>query len=295
MTMTRDSTSEAIDRTEHTARIRSEDAPPDDGYALGRTEAEYERLALQSKIIEPITARLLDAAGVGPGMRVLDIGTGVGDVAILAAEKVGFYGEVVGIDCDPQVLCIARRRAAERHYANTTFQVGTETQHETGDRNDFVTARLVLCHQPDPVQFLRTAASLVRPGGVLAIHDSVLHAPPFSQPQSSERDYAMALAAQVMGAVLPNPDAGARMFELFQRANLPEPSVSCELPVDGGESSPFYEWCAAALRSLLPHGERLGIYSGRDLENLAQRIRESVVTTGAQIAGPHQYCGWAQM
>jgi len=32
-----------------------------------------------------------------------------------------------------------------------------------------------------------------------------------------------------------------------------------------------------------------------DLENLAQRIRESVVTTGAQIAGPHQYCGWAQM
>jgi hypothetical protein len=46
---------------------------------------------------------------------------------------------------------------------------------------------------------------------------------------------------------------------------------------------------------LLPHGERLGVYSGRDLENLAQRIRESVVAAGAQIAGPHQYCGWAQM
>jgi SAM-dependent methyltransferase len=266
-----------------------------DAYALGRTDAEYERLALQSKIINPITARLLDAAGVGPGMRVLDIGTGVGDVAFLAAERVGPQGEVVGIDCDPKVLCIARRQAAEGYYANMTFQVGTETQHETDGRYDVVAARLVLCHQPDPIQFLRAAASLVRPGGVLVIHDAVLHGPPFSKPQSPEWDYAMGLAAQALGAVLPNPDAGARLFELFRLADLSEPTVSCELPVAGGASSLFYEWCAEALRSLLPHAERLNIYSAPDLENLAQRIRDNVVAAGAQIAGPHQYCGWAQM
>jgi hypothetical protein len=57
----------------------------------------------------------------------------------------------------------------------------------------------------------------------------------------------MSLAAQVLGVVLPNPDAGAQMFELFRRAGLSEPSVSCELPVDGGESSPFYEWCVRQL------------------------------------------------
>src|SRR5215472_10896035 len=80
-------------------------------YVLGHSPAEIQRLKAQAEILRPITERLLLNAGIGPGMRVLDIGCGAGDVAMLAAGLVGPSGSVVGIDRNPQVLAMARERA----------------------------------------------------------------------------------------------------------------------------------------------------------------------------------------
>jgi protein-L-isoaspartate O-methyltransferase len=57
-------------------------------YPLGHTAHELARLARQARLIDPITRRFLAAAGVGQGMRVLDLGSGVGDTAFLLAECV---------------------------------------------------------------------------------------------------------------------------------------------------------------------------------------------------------------
>src|SRR6476660_5273271 len=58
-------------------------------YAMGYDDRERRRLQLQASIINPVTEQLLRRAGLGVGMRVLDVGSGVGDVAILAARIVG--------------------------------------------------------------------------------------------------------------------------------------------------------------------------------------------------------------
>ena len=47
------------------------------------------RLVLQAELLKPITERLLREAGIKPGMRILDLGSGAGDVAMLAATLVG--------------------------------------------------------------------------------------------------------------------------------------------------------------------------------------------------------------
>ena len=52
-------------------------------YPLGHTDAELKRLATQARLIDPITRRYLVSAGITEGMRVLDVGSGAGDVAIL--------------------------------------------------------------------------------------------------------------------------------------------------------------------------------------------------------------------
>ena len=67
-------------------------------YFLGHSDAEIERLAQQSAFYRDATEALLKSAGLGPGMRVLDIGSGAGDVSLLAAEMVGPSGAVLGID-----------------------------------------------------------------------------------------------------------------------------------------------------------------------------------------------------
>src|SRR6266851_1963589 len=82
-------------------------------YALGSTEAEHERLIRQAARLAPFTERFFREAGIGAGQRVLDIGSGVGDVAMLAANLVGSTGEVVGIERDARSIARARARVSE--------------------------------------------------------------------------------------------------------------------------------------------------------------------------------------
>src|SRR5262245_66358718 len=73
-------------------------SPP--SYALGYTNAEHERLTRQAELIAPVTERLFHDAGIEPGHRVLDLGSGLGDVSMLVARLVGVSGEVIGIERD---------------------------------------------------------------------------------------------------------------------------------------------------------------------------------------------------
>ena len=65
-------------------------------YALGNTDAEHDRLIRQAAYLAPVTERLFREAGIGPGHRVLELGSGVGDVAMLVAGLVGPTGQVIG-------------------------------------------------------------------------------------------------------------------------------------------------------------------------------------------------------
>ncbi len=85
---------------------------PADTYALGRSEAETERLILQNQIYSPITRQMLVTAGVTRGMTVLDLGSGAGDVALLLADLVGPSGRVVGVDSHAEILETARGESA---------------------------------------------------------------------------------------------------------------------------------------------------------------------------------------
>ena len=80
-------------------------------YLMGRSEAETRRLMAQHRLYGTFTRRLLEDAGIEEGMKVLDVGSGAGDVALLAAEFVGPTGSVVGVDQDSEVLETASARA----------------------------------------------------------------------------------------------------------------------------------------------------------------------------------------
>ncbi len=70
------------------------------------------------------TRTILQAAGVRPHMRVLDLGSGAGDVAFVAAELAGSAGDVVGIDQSPDAVAKAVARAAARGLPNVRFVAG---------------------------------------------------------------------------------------------------------------------------------------------------------------------------
>jgi ubiquinone/menaquinone biosynthesis C-methylase UbiE len=90
-------------------------------YPLGNTDAEHERLIRQAVRVAPVTERFFREAGIGRGQRVLDLGSGVGDVAMLVARLVGPSGEVVAIERDPRPIAKARARVTEAGFHNISF------------------------------------------------------------------------------------------------------------------------------------------------------------------------------
>src|SRR5262249_46926492 len=149
-------------------------------YPFTDRAAEDERLVAQGVVFDPLTRRLFRHAGLVPGMRVLDLGSGAGNVARLVAELVGPDGAVGGIEQDPAAGELRRRRT---HAPNIEYRVGdVQTLDGVEDGFDTVVGRLILMYLPDPVFALRRAASRVRPGGVVCMHEADLRYLPASPP-----------------------------------------------------------------------------------------------------------------
>jgi ubiquinone/menaquinone biosynthesis C-methylase UbiE len=268
-------------------------------YILGYSDTEIRRLIRQAAVLAPITSRLFRDAGLSRDMRVLDVGSGTGDVAMLAADMVGPGGAVVAIDHNRDVLAQARERARGAGYNNIEFREGSAEAFNSRDPFDFAVGRYVLVHQPDPAAFIRAVAANVRPGGVVAFHEIALYdnrnptVPPIPL-WSKTFDWIMTAFQSVML----HPDAGARMVEHFHKAGLKRtPTLFCEIPTGGGSESPLYGWAVHTLRSLIPQLEKIGAATAEeiDIDTLEDRLRRAVVESHGQFISFTQFCGWARL
>src|SRR6478735_12098714 len=148
----------------------------DPTYALGRSEDEYSRLTEQANFLRPLTRRFLGIAGIVPGMKVLDVGSGVGDVAFLLAELVGRDGQVVGVDMDAAALEKARKRAEQLKLRNVEFVHGDIRTTALPGPFDAAVGRLVLLYCADPMAALARIATQVRPKGIVAFQEMEMNA-----------------------------------------------------------------------------------------------------------------------
>jgi SAM-dependent methyltransferase len=133
--------------------------------------AGRERLRVLARVMRPTTLRLLERVGVRPGMAVLDVGCGGGDVTLEFAQVVGADGLVLGLDLDATKLGVARREAAERGFGNVAFQQLNITASDGQPEFDLVYARFLLTHLPDPAGALVRMRHFLRPGGLMVIED----------------------------------------------------------------------------------------------------------------------------
>jgi SAM-dependent methyltransferase len=127
-----------------------------------------------------VTGRLLELAGVGPGHRVLDVATGLGEPALSAARAAGPTGRVVGADISPRMLAAARRRAAAAPDAAALaplefVQADVESIGLPAGSFDAVLSRWGLMFACDHAAAFAGLRRLLAPGGVLA---AAVWAPP---------------------------------------------------------------------------------------------------------------------
>ena len=192
----------------------------DSGYQFGSGigDEEVARLEIQGSALAPATRMILAEAGIRPGMRVLDLGCGAGDVTFAAAGLAGPEGLVVGVDRSAEALARARLRAGQRGLAQVRFTEGNLNDPVPGGPFDAIVERLVLWTVPDPAALLRRQATVLRPGGlVVAIEEDLstirsLPQTPFGTQVKSWLVEAFAKAGM--------PMAGPRLWAILQEAGL---------------------------------------------------------------------------
>jgi ubiquinone/menaquinone biosynthesis C-methylase UbiE len=131
-----------------------------------------------------VSERMLDLAEVGPGHRVLDIATGIGEPALLAARRVGPKGRVVATDLSSRMLDIARERAASLGLTNVEFkEVDAERLSFPDGSFDVVLCRWGIMSLPHPSNTLVAIRRMLTPDGSFAT--AVWEAGPRGRPLAS--------------------------------------------------------------------------------------------------------------
>jgi SAM-dependent methyltransferase len=266
-----------------------------DSYVMGRNPAETQRLRAQADLLAPHSAHLFRLAGISPGMRVLDIGCGAGDVSMLLADLVGPTGSVIGVDVDPVVLDLARTRAAEAGLTTVAFVHADLTEFRLDEPVDALVGRLILMHLREPAATVRTLSRLVRSGGVVSFQDYVTsrcRAVPATPLVTSTVRWVV----EAMRASGTNPDIGEQIASILFDAGL---SVAGAASVEaaGGADSAVPGLFAATARSVFPAALAHGVVAKTDvdIDGMAEQLARELKDASALGWAPELVAAWARV
>jgi len=266
-------------------------------YVLGHSEGELSRLKIQARLLESATRQIFREAGLETGMRVLDVGSGAGDVAFLAAELVGVSDIVIGTDIAAAAVAAATRSAEERGLARVSFREGDAAELTFDQPFDAVVGRYVLLFQADPAELVRKIARHVRPGGLVIFHE-----PDWvgtrSIPPAPTYDRCCEWIRETFRLAGTDSNMAGKLFTTFIRAGMGPPQMRMQTFIGGGAASvTFLEAVADLIRTLRPKMEQLGVaaLSDADVETLAERLMHEATNNESVIVGRAEVGAWARV
>ena len=266
-------------------------------YELGHSGRELKRLATQAELVDPFTREFFREGGLAPGMRVLEVGSGAGDTALLTADIVGSAGEVVGIDRSPLAVSAAQDRVTALHRRNISFREATVETLDPAETFDAVIGRYVLMFNSDPVSMLRAAAQHVRPGGVIVFHEVDWHGYR-SQPASPAYEKCGDWIVRTFQKVGSNPFMGRDLYSTFMLAGVPAPTMALRALIAGGShSADAVDLIADLVITMTPVMEAHGIVAPGEIdpEAFKEEVIAEVNRLGSVVVGRSEIGAWSRL
>ncbi len=128
--------------------------------------------------LQDTARRLIELANLSAGARVLDVATGTGIIPLLAAERIGANGKIIGIDISEEMLAVARQKLPP--VSNLQFQIGDAENLDFPDKSfDAVLCASSLFFIPEMSAALKEARRVLKPNGVVGFNS---FSPNFLQP-----------------------------------------------------------------------------------------------------------------
>jgi SAM-dependent methyltransferase len=261
-------------------------------YIIRGGVAGRERLRVLSRVMAPMTARLLERVGVLPGQQCVDVGCGGGDVTLALARMVGPHGRVVGVDIDDVKLDLARREAADAGIANAEYRHAGIDELSADGAYDVAYARFLLSHLSDPAAGLRRLAGAVRPGGVVAVQD-IDYVGAFCHPASRAYDAAWELYPRVAAHNGGDAWLGRRLPGLFADAGFDSIGVNIEQPA--GFDSDVKLLTALTFESIADTAVAAGLANAGELDELMHELHSFAARPDTILTLPRMVQVWGRV
>jgi SAM-dependent methyltransferase len=259
-------------------------------YVLATGEAAAYRLRILHALYGPGSRRVLLEAGLRRGMRVADLGCGVGMGTALLAELVGPEGYVFGIDASAAQLAQARQRLPP---GGTNIRFVEASAAATGlplALFDLVYCRFLLLHLPESERALREMWALLKPDGVLVCEDVDVTS------AGSEPPSTLAAFADLWGRLGPKRGLdytlGRRLFQMVLAAGFPAPEISFYQPVLArGENKRFLELSVSEAGTGFVEA---GLITAQELESTLEEMRRLNADETVLAVMPRMTQVWAR-
>lgn len=276
---------------------------------LSHADFELDRLIQQAHYWHDYSVGFLRNAGIAPGMRVLDVGSGAGDFAFLAAEMVGDSGSVVSVDSSPLAIARSVHRAAEMGFTNIKFVHRDIDSFDITNYGrtapymasfDAIIGRMVLMHLPAPGCTLQRLSTYVAPGGIVAFQEIDMSAAQ-AEPALPVFEQAMEWIRETYCQASIPLSLGRHLHDLYRAAGMPAPNMLLagrgQVVTASAAVDPLFEYVANNVRTLLPLMERLAIATNNEvqIETLAQRLHQEATQREATIVPPTLMGAWVQL
>lgn len=242
-----------------------------------------------SRVLGPTTRAFLARAGARPGLRCLEIGCGGGDVACDLARLVAPGGTVLATDIDDPQLDIARAEA--RDLANIAFVRSDITREIPDGPFDFVHARFLLTHIPDPAGALARARSVLKPGGIIAIEDIDFRGH-FAFPESQALDRYVALYTETVRRRGGDANIGPKLPSLLASAGFRD--VQLHIVHPAGHEGEVKLMSPITMENIAPAVLRAGLATKEEVTAIAEELYAFARTPGTVAGMPRIVEVWGR-
>ena len=240
---------------------------------------------------DAFTRRLLVDAGIGPGMRVIDLGCGPGVVTRLLAELVGETGHVVGVDRQARALARAVELTGRAGLSNVTFvEQDLSDPLPAAAPYDAAVARRVLMYLPEPLSVVRAVADVLRPGGAAVFQEMDASMTPARTAPHPLHDQVNDWIWTTVSGEGANTAMGLELAPLVERCGLTVKHVRAEAEIEGHTGS-----MATIVRAILPrilhHTD--ATEAEIDVDTLERRLAEERRRAGSVYVRNMTFGVWA--